>query len=207
MEIVLFAVVLTLVVVVVRSCRTTSGDVIRSDRTERDDHAGRATRPATDTAVRPSPAPDRGTAKTPRAVSTTIRGAAYVLDGDSLVIDKRQIRLFGIDAPELQHPYGKKAKWALVSLCKGRSVRAEVTGQDDHGRTVARCFLDDGRDLSEEMVRMGLALDWPKFSGGTYRALEAADARKRLWLAAARQKGQMHVWETYETKQKAAVGK
>ncbi|MDO8982133.1 MAG: hypothetical protein Q7V03_00625 [Cypionkella sp.] len=37
-----------------------------------------------------------------------VKGSAYVRDGDSLIINKIQIRLFGIDAPELNHPYGKK---------------------------------------------------------------------------------------------------
>ena len=82
-----------------------------------------------------------------------------MVDGDGLIILKTQIRLFGIDAPELNHPYGKNAKWALVSLCKGQTIRAEVTAQDVHGRTVARCYLPDGRDLSAEMVKLGMAID------------------------------------------------
>ena len=127
-------------------------------------------------------------------------GPAYVIDGDTIVIRKTQIRLFGVDAPEMNHPYGKKAKWALVALCKGRDIRAEVTDVDTHGRTVARCFLPDGRDLSAEMVKCGMAIDWPKFSGGIYRHLEAPDLRKRLWLADARQKGRMHVWEQFEAR-------
>jgi len=123
-----------------------------------------------------------------------------VTDGDTIVIRKTQIRLFGIDAPEIDHPFGKKAKWALVSLCKGQTVRAEVAEQDAHGRTVARCYLQDGSDLSAEMVKLGLAIDWPKFSGGKYRSLEVPGARKKLWLADARQKGRMHVWEQFEAK-------
>jgi len=126
-----------------------------------------------------------------------IEGAAYVTDGDTITINKMQVRLFGIDAPELNHPYGKKAKWALVKLCKGHKVRAKITEKDHYGRTVALCTLPDGRDLSAEMVKMGLAIDWPKFSGGVYQKMETTDARKKLWLAAARQKGHMHVWEKF----------
>jgi endonuclease YncB( thermonuclease family) len=47
----------------------------------------------------------------------------------------------------------------------------------------------DGRDFSAEMVKAGFAIDWPKFSGGRYRHLESLDARKRMWRADARQKG------------------
>ena len=129
-------------------------------------------------------------------------GAAYVIDGDSLRIKKREIRLFGVDAPEFNHPHGKTAKWALFKLCKGERVHAHIIAEDDHGRCVARCRLDDGRDLSAEMVKLGLALDWPKFSNGRYRALEADGLRRKLWLADARQKGRMHVWDAYEARQR-----
>ncbi len=136
-----------------------------------------------------------------------VQGSAYIVDGDTLVIQKIQIRLFGIDAPEMNHPYGIKAKWALVSLCKGQAVRAEFTEEDAYGRTVAICCLPDGRDLSAEMVKLGLAIDWPKFSKGRYSSLETPNVRKKLWLADARQKGRMHVWDQFEAKAKARTSK
>jgi len=131
-----------------------------------------------------------------------LEGPAFVTDGDTITIKKTQIRLYGIDAPELHHPYGKKAKWAMVRLCQGHRIRAEITDEDDYGRTVAKCFLPDGRDLSAELVKQGLAIDWPKFSGGKYRHLEIPGIRKKLWLADARQKGRMHVWEKFDMKGK-----
>ncbi|MCG7493573.1 thermonuclease family protein [Thalassobius sp. Cn5-15] len=100
----------------------------------------------------------------------------------------------------MNNPYGKRAKWALVNLCKGQAIRAEVTAIDDHGRTVAKCTLPDGRDLSTELVKQGLAIDWPKFSGGIYKDLEPEGLRKKLWLADARQKGRRHVWDQYEAR-------
>ena len=130
-----------------------------------------------------------------------LQGAAFVVDGDTLIICKTRVRLFGVDAPELNHPYGKKAKLALVSLCKGQVVRAEIVERDVHNRTVARCYLPDGRDLSAEMVKLGLAIDWAKHSGGEYRSLELPKVRNVLWLADARQKGRMHVWRQYAARQ------
>ena len=130
-----------------------------------------------------------------------VQGSAWITDGDTIKIKNTQIRLFGIDAPELNHPYGRNAKWALHKLCKGQDVRAEITDIDHYGRTVARCYLSDGRDLSAEMVKQGLAIDWAKYSGGVYRKYETSDARKRLFLADARQKGRMHVWERFEARQ------
>lgn len=131
----------------------------------------------------PTPAP-------PPGLPRVVEGPARVVDGDTIVIRGQSIRLAGIDAPELNHPYGQQAKWALVALCKGQSVRAEVIdGATSYERLVARCVLPDGRDLAAEMVRQGLALDWDKHSGGVYCALETPDARKKLWRAAAKHKG------------------
>jgi micrococcal nuclease len=120
-----------------------------------------------------------------------LRGPAWVVDGDTIDIAGTRIRLSGIDAPEMDHPYGKSAKWALVNLCKGQEVRAVFDGELSHDRTVATCFLPDGRDLSAEMVKAGMAIDWPKFSRGKYAGLELPGIRKKLWRCDARQKGRM----------------
>lgn len=126
-------------------------------------------------------------AKARRKLGTQISGKAYVIDGDTIDIRGDRLRLFGIDAPEMDHPYGRKSKSAMIALCKGKTIHAVVTDVDDYGRLVAKCTRADGMDLSAELVRQGLALDWPKFSGGVYAHLEAADARKRMWRAAIRQ--------------------
>ena len=86
----------------------------------------------------------------------------------------------------------------MVKLCKGHKIKAVVTDVDHYGRTVAHCTLPDGRDLSAELVKMGLAIDWPKYSDGKYKHLEVAGIRKRLWLADARQMGKMYLWEQFE---------
>lgn|GEM_PF-499898 len=130
-----------------------------------------------------------------------LSGKAWVVDGDTLKIRNRPLRLFGIDAPEMDHPYGVTAQRALRRLCNGHEIRASIVGCDEYGREVAKCHLPDGRDLSAEMVKLGLAIDWPKFSGGLYTDMEVPGARKKLWLADARQKGRMHVWQKYAADQ------
>lgn len=132
-----------------------------------------------------------------RSISTEtqrvkIHGPCYVVDGDTLNIGDLSIRLFGIDAPELDHPYGNNAKWALINLCRGHIIQAVIEQGDlTHDRTVATCYLPDGRDLSAEMVKLGMAVDWPKYSGGRYRSFELPNIRKKLWRCDARQKGRM----------------
>lgn len=133
----------------------------------------------------------RSTQSAAAPVEQVLRGPCWVVDGDTIIINKVRIRLAGIDAPELEHPFGKQSKWALAKLCKGQTVTARIKPELSYDRLVAECFLPDGRDLGAEMVRAGLALDWPKFSGGKYRHLETADARKKLWRAAVRQRGML----------------
>lgn len=120
-----------------------------------------------------------------------LRGRAWVIDGDTIQIDNVRLRLAGIDAPELDHPWGQRSKWALVALCKGQTVTAYLKPELSYDRLVAECHLPDGRDLAAELVRCGLALDWATFSGGKYRHLETAEARRELWRADARQRGRM----------------
>lgn len=124
----------------------------------------------------------------PPQAGTVLKGRCWVIDGDTIVIDNVRLRLAGIDAPELDHPWGQRSKWAMVELCKGQIVMAHIKPELSYDRVVAQCFLPDGRDLAAELVRAGFALDWAAFSGGRYRHLEPADARRKLWRANARQR-------------------
>ena len=111
---------------------------------------------------------------------TIISGKCHVIDGDTIAIKKQKIRLAGINAPELNEPYGKQAKWAMVELCKHQNITAHLTGETSYDRVVAKCFLDDGRDLAAEMVKKELALDIPHFPDADYRHLETPNSRKKL---------------------------
>jgi len=109
-----------------------------------------------------------------------MRGRCWVIDGDTIRIRDTNIRIEGIDAPELDQAWGPEAKWALLALCKGQEVTATILRRDLYGRLIATCHLSDGRDLGAEMVRLGLALDWPLFSQGKYRHLEPPGVRRKL---------------------------
>ncbi len=123
-----------------------------------------------------------------------------MIDGDTIVISGTKIRIGGIDAPELNHPYGKNSKYALINMCKGQVVTAKISEDLSYDRVVATCFLPDGTDVAARLVEQGLALDWPRFSGGAYRHLEPEGARKKLWRADAKQKGCLAHVEKYDAK-------
>lgn len=98
---------------------------------------------------------------------------ATAIDGDTLRSKPGpNIRIWGIDAPERDDAAGPAATAAMVELIAGQELACTPVDQDRFGRTVARCELPDGRDLACEMVRLGQARDWPRFSGGAYAACE-----------------------------------
>ena len=77
------------------------------------------------TIVQAAPTPAHSAINAP-----VLQGAAYIIDGDSLKMCETEVRLFGVDAPEMNHPHGKQAKWVLFNMCKGHQVRAEVVETD-----------------------------------------------------------------------------
>lgn len=82
-----------------------------------------------------------------------------VIDGDTVVIDcdhnRRTVNIDGIDAPELDQPWGKEVRSFVKGMLKGKEVEVEIV--DSSGDTVrARVFVD-GVDLSEMLVSRGLA--------------------------------------------------
>ncbi len=118
---------------------------------------------------------------------TILKGKCYVIDGDTISINSVPIRLAGIDAPELDHPYGQSSKWAMVAITKGQIITARIAPEMSFDRTVAICCLPDGRDIAAELVKQGLALDWPLFSKGRYKEYEPDGVRRKLWMTNKRQ--------------------
>jgi len=135
--------------------------------------------PARKYQTRPSP-PAPTQTNPPIPESLVLTGKAYVIDGDTIRIQKTKIRIAGVDAPELNMPWGQKSKWAMVAICKGQTITVKLDGERSYDRLVGTCFLPDGRDIGAELIKQGLALDLPHFSGGKYRHLEPADARRKL---------------------------
>lgn len=120
-----------------------------------------------------------------------ITGHATVVDGDTIEIRSQRIRLWGIDAPEGQQRCVKDGKlWrahtdsanALDSYLAGRPITCQQKDIDRYQRIVATCTAD-GEDIAGWMVRMGWAFDFPRYSMGSYGAVQAeaiADLRG-LW--------------------------
>lgn len=116
-------------------------------------------------------------------------------DGDTITVlqDKQQVkvRLFGIDAPELKQPYGKKSKRFLANLIAGKVVEVEENGKDRYKRTIGTIYLND-KDINAQMVANGYAWAYRKFSK-KYTAQESKAKSQKLGLW--RDKESIPPWE------------
>jgi len=96
------------------------------------------------------------------AHADTINGQVVkVADGDTITIldgqgQKHRIRLAGIDAPEMNQPYGFSSHNNLRSLVAGRFVMVEYEKRDRYKRIVGKVLVD-GLDVCLEQVKAGLA--------------------------------------------------
>ena len=127
------------------------------------------------------------TAMAPNAV---VHGIGQAKDGDSLMVGNVEVRLYGIDAPEMGQSCkrdgeswdcGAAAADALSKLVSGRSVMCWSHGVDDYGRTLAKCSANRV-DVNEALVAGGHAVAFRKYATDYASAEERArTAKLGLW--------------------------
>lgn len=115
------------------------------------------------------------------ALCSVLQGQPTVIDGDTLRFGRETVRIFGIDAEELNETNGPRAREGLQSVvAESGYIRCQKTGDTTHGRSVARCYVSIGHDVAAIMVSRGLVLDCARYSGGVYRRFEPVGVRSRL---------------------------
>ncbi|EAQ33699.1 succinoglycan biosynthesis protein ExoI [Nitrobacter sp. Nb-311A] len=122
-----------------------------------------------------------------------IEGRAQVIDGDTIAVEGTapRIRLAYIDALESSQPCydaadkrylcGSRAAEALAEII-GRNGRVSCTERDrDRYRRIVAACLAGTVDINREMVRSGWAVEYNKYSDGSYAqdGMEAKSAKKR----------------------------
>jgi endonuclease YncB( thermonuclease family) len=129
------------------------------------------------------------------ALPTSVRDAAAnsfsfnamvvdVLDGDTIVVLRNKTRLTvklpGIDAPELDQPFGPEAKRFAAKLVKGRVVTIETAeaGNPIYGGV----RFSKNRTLANEMVKAGFAWTTSTDKTSSFAAIQAAAKAARLGL-------------------------
>lgn len=125
--------------------------------------------------------------------AATLEGQARVIDGDTLEVAGRKVRLFGIDAPEMAQVCDRNGQvwacghWArdvLVGIVRDGAVSCTTQGTDRYRRAIALCDVA-GRDLGRAMVAQGAARAYLRYSD-LYAPAEARAQRDRQGIWAAR---------------------
>lgn len=116
----------------------------------------------------------------------SVEGSARVVDGDSVFVNGREVRMVGIDAPEGRQmcqrngrdwDCGEEARWQLQRLTANKSVRCAGDEDDKHGRLLGTCYVGD-MNLNQEMVALGFAVSYGKYKSDESAAKQAS---RGLW--------------------------
>jgi endonuclease YncB( thermonuclease family) len=120
-------------------------------------------------------------------------GDVHIIDGDSLRVGGRIVRLQGIDAPEhrqscrdgagAEWPCGREASAALARLAQTSRLTCESHGQDQYRRAVARCRNAAGTDLARALLNDGWAVVLPRYALPGYEQAEesARETGRGIW--------------------------
>ncbi|UYV15952.1 thermonuclease family protein [Porphyrobacter sp. ULC335] len=124
------------------------------------------------------------------AAAQVIEGIAEVIDGDSLRVAGTEVRLFGVDAPELSQPcYSNGSEVACGTMAKdvlagqiGNSVlTCQPRDADTYGRIVATCQIS-GVDIGASLVEAGWATAFRRYGNDYVVAeLRARAGRAGIW--------------------------
>lgn len=114
--------------------------------------------------------------------------AISVADGDTLTArcpaqagqatKQVRVRFAAIDAPEIDQPYGRRAKQAMTYLVEGKRVKLDCYKQDRYGRAVCDVFKkgQDGYNVDAGLTLVHHGLAW------WYRAFKNEQPRKAQHL-------------------------
>ncbi len=130
--------------------------------------------------------PQNFTKISPQKNITIISGSAKIIDGDSLRVSGKEIRIINIDAPEFFQTCkdknnkvwqcGKAATKRLKQLVANKIISCQVKGIDKYDRFLAVCYVDDN-DIGAILVSEGLALEY-----GDYKSEQEGAKRKGVGM-------------------------
>lgn len=117
--------------------------------------------------------------------ASQIEGRAHVIDGDTIIINKHRIRLYGINAPEKSQQCdggynGIKPILHLNQLTKNKVVYCSISGKDHYERYLAICYTLT-HNLNEEMVSSGHAFAYHYYSN-KYAELELTAKKSNIGI-------------------------
>lgn len=128
------------------------------------------------------------------ALAEEISGIPNIVDGDTVYVSSRKIRLSGVDAPETDQvclssagqksSCGLDAKRELQQRFGGKQLTCVLRARDKYGRDLGDCFLAK-ESISRWLVRNGWALAFRRYSQSFIADEDYARERKAgLWAGA-----------------------
>ncbi len=116
----------------------------------------------------------------------TIIGKAQVIDGDTIKVNGKKIRLFGIDAPEKNQICTKNSNYYncgststkfLKEIIKNETIECTYKNLDRYGRILGICG-----DINGKMVEFGHAVAYVRYSKKYLPLQKKAKNEKRgIW--------------------------
>ncbi len=105
-------------------------------------------------------------------LAKTINGKPRIIDGDTIHIKSKKIRLHGIDAPETKQTCkindevwfcGKQSTKELKNLINKQEVKCITNDVDIYNRFVAICYVNE-ININQWMVKSGWAIAYRYYS-------------------------------------------
>jgi endonuclease YncB( thermonuclease family) len=81
----------------------------------------------------------------PLAIPAQAGERCLAIDGDTLVCQKRKVRLINVHAAELDQPGGRLAKRRLQVLIRSGELTLQAYGHDRYGRILAEAYVNGRR--------------------------------------------------------------
>ncbi len=115
-----------------------------------------------------------------------------ISDGDTLHIEsinkkKIKVRLAGIDAPELNQPFGKNSKKILTNFLN-KNIKLRVLSKDRYKRTIGIIYYNN-HDINYHILKSGAAWAYKKYLyqlpisvKKKYQSLEALSRKNKIGL-------------------------
>lgn len=105
-----------------------------------------------------------------------------ISDGDTITVllfdkSKLKLRLAEVDCPEKGQAFAKNAKQFTSEQVFGKQIVFFKTDKDRYGRDIAKIYYDNGKYLSEQLIKNGLG--WWYSSYSKDRNLEVLEMKAR----------------------------
>jgi endonuclease YncB( thermonuclease family) len=91
-----------------------------------------------------------------------------ITEGDRIVVEDRagmqqSVRLFAIDAPEHDQPFGAQSTQHLASLVSGKNVNLECENDLSYEEIICKVFLPAGEDAGLAQLKAGMAWHYKQY--------------------------------------------